>query len=208
MKIRYIATCRKTDSIAGCGITWEQGDIKDVTPKLAEKLLEFPDTWEEIHGDTLGKGATGKNAAKEPVVLEADLIDLTPQTEGANVLPVVNFNIMDKESVVEYIRRNYNEDVDPKKTLQEMRQDAQEIFIRRENDLLDEEEEKKRVAEAAEAKADAELKAEADAKAEAEAKALEESNAKVKAQLEAKAKAKAEKEAKAKAEEDADIKEV
>lgn len=159
MKILYVGKNSKefkVDSIVG--LSWREGEIKDVTPQLAEKLLPFPDTWVEMKGDFLQKGSTSKKAKAAPEVPKADLIDLPPRPKVDRSLPVINYGIMDKDAVVAHIRLHYNEDLNVNKPLQEIRQDALAVQTRMENWRIDEEEENERK----EIEADAKLKEESE----------------------------------------------
>lgn len=141
MKIRYIGKSENyMDSIQGVGLTWSLGEQKDVTPALADKLMQFPDTWEVLRGDVLGKGAS-KGKTKADVAKEKDLIDVAPPPPLDTTMPVVNFGVMKREEIVEYMRRTYNVDMNPNQPLVELRQDALRDFTRMENELMDEKEE-------------------------------------------------------------------
>ena len=159
MKILYVGKNSKeykVDSIVG--LSWREGEIKDVTPQLAEKLLPYSDTWVEVKGDTREPTDKRLKANKPVEVPKENLIDLPPRPQVDRSLPVINYGIMDKDAVVAHIRLHYNEDLNVNKPLQEIRQDALAVQTRMENWRIDEEEENERK----EIEADAKLKEESE----------------------------------------------
>ncbi|HEY6044925.1 MAG TPA: hypothetical protein VIU43_08485 [Nitrosospira sp.] len=94
MQIKYIGKCVKTDSVLGVGLNWTPGQVRNVTPEVAERLLRFSDTWQVIQGEDTGKEPPiGLMVADKPV---------------EEPLPVIDFHAMDKASLVQFAEREYN----------------------------------------------------------------------------------------------------
>lgn len=93
MKVRYIAQGVKTDSIRGVGLRWEPGQVRTVSPEMAERLLFFTDTWvkDESKGDDT-----------QPIGLTAD------EKAAEEPMPVVDFHAMDKQAMLDYASREFN----------------------------------------------------------------------------------------------------
>jgi hypothetical protein len=110
MKVKYIGNHVKTDSITGVGLSWEPGQVRDVTSTVAEHLLAYKDTWvkaeDEIHHH--------ENEALGPVHAEAgrkeDPVDfLEKDDKPEEPLAVVNFHAMDKPALEKYAKEQWNE---------------------------------------------------------------------------------------------------
>ena len=99
--VKYLGACVKTDSINGVGLKWEPGQARNVTAEVAERLLAFSDTWtqEEVQASQGPK-------ANEPIGLAQE------EKPVEEPLPVIDFHAMDKQAMVEYAERNYNERLD------------------------------------------------------------------------------------------------
>ena len=123
MKVKYIGTCIKTDSIAGAGLRWEPNQVRDVSPELAEKLLSFTDTWQQT--GPVGKEQRGlehvDDDPENPLTQPVGLLEEEKQTEVA--LPLVDYHAMDKKTMAEYAQDNHGVKLDPKSTAADMRQE-------------------------------------------------------------------------------------
>lgn len=96
MKIKYIGTCDKTDSIVGVGLTWTPGQQVEVSDTVAMLLLPHTDTW--VRGDKSGEATNATPIDLKPV----EKIDDEP-------LPVVDFHAMSKDALVEYAQTQFNQ---------------------------------------------------------------------------------------------------
>lgn len=116
-QVKYIGTCIKTDSINGVGLRWEPGQVRNVTAEVAERLLAFSDTW------TLeAEQALKDHKADEPIGLAQE------EKPVEEPLPVVDFHAMDKQAMVEYAERNYNERLDKRQNEDVIRHKLIDLF--------------------------------------------------------------------------------
>lgn len=96
MLIKYKLNYRKQDSFNGLGLWWEPGQVRNVSPEIAGKLLAYSDTWAEAEG-----GATA------PV----DVEEVGLKQDGKPVeepLPVIDFHGMNKDALVDFAQTKYN----------------------------------------------------------------------------------------------------
>lgn len=96
MHIKYLPNYRKQDSITGIGLWWEPGQVRNVSPEAAEKLLAYSDTWESV------EGAAVEPADAEEVGLKQD------EKPVEEPLPVIDFHGMNKEALIEFAETKYN----------------------------------------------------------------------------------------------------
>ena len=115
-QVKYIGTCIKTDSINGVGLRWEPGQTRNVTAEIAERLLTFSDTW------TQEEQASQDHKADEPIGLAQE------EKPVEEPLPVVDFHAMDKQAMVEYAERNYNERLDKRQNEDVIRHKLIDLF--------------------------------------------------------------------------------
>lgn len=117
MQVKYIGKCNKTDSITGSGLHWEPGQIRNVTPELAERLLRFTDTWEKVEAVvsvmTQPEEEIGLTQAEKPV---------------EEPLPVIDFHAMDKASLVQFAEREYNVRLDKRLSDESLRHKVIALF--------------------------------------------------------------------------------
>lgn len=116
-QVKYIGTCIKTDSINGVGLRWEPGQARNVTAEIAERLLMFSDTWTQEE-----EQASQDHKADEPIGLAQE------ETPVEEPLPVVDFHAMDKQAMVEYAERNYNERLDKRQNEDVIRHKLIDLF--------------------------------------------------------------------------------
>jgi hypothetical protein len=117
-QVKYVGASVKTDSISGIGLRWEPGQVRNVTPEVAERLLMYTDTWirEQI----------GKAPDIEPVGLaEAE----KPIEEP---LPVIDFHAMDKKALVDFAEDKYNERLDKRLSEETLRHKVISLFTQHE----------------------------------------------------------------------------
>jgi hypothetical protein len=127
-RVKYIGKTVKTDSIGGIGLRWEPGQVRNVTAEVAERLLPFSDTWSEA--DKADKPTDSGNSSGQDTA-----IGLLPQeTPAEEPLPVVNFHGMDKDALVEYAERNYNQKLDKRQSKEALRQKVTALFSQHELD--------------------------------------------------------------------------
>jgi hypothetical protein len=101
MLVKYKLNYAKKDRHSN--ISWQPGDVKNLAPELAAKLLTFSDTWEKGEEDGTGLGAQQKEI-KAPKRVKPD----------EEPLPVVNFHAMDAAKLREFAEKNYNQKFDKK----------------------------------------------------------------------------------------------
>lgn len=100
MRVKYIGTNTKTDSINGVGLVWVPGQVRDVSSTVAEHLLACRDTWIKDESEASGNSSNG----------DADPVDiLKPEQIPEEPLPVINFHAMDKDALVKFAADQYNE---------------------------------------------------------------------------------------------------
>lgn len=100
MHIKYLPDYPKQDSIAGVGLMWAPGQVRNVSPEMAEKLLVYTDTWAKAEESIV------EPASAEEVALSADK---KPDEEP---LPFIDFHAMNKQSLIEFAETKYNEKID------------------------------------------------------------------------------------------------
>ena len=120
MLIKYKLDYRKQDSIHGIGLWWEPGQVRNVSPEAAEKLLVYTDTWERA-----------EEAAVEPVDAEEMALkqDEKPVEEP---LPVVDFHAMNKKSLIDFAQTKYNEKIDKRLSEEVVRHKVISLFTKNE----------------------------------------------------------------------------
>lgn len=116
-QVKYIGTCIKTDSINGVGLRWEPGQVRNVTAEIAERLRTFSDTWTQEE-----EQASQGHKADEPIGLAQE------EKPVEEPLPVVDFHAMDKQAMVEYAERNYNERLDKRQNEDVIRHKLIDLF--------------------------------------------------------------------------------
>lgn len=126
--VKYIGTTIKIDSIGGIGLRWEPGQVRSVTAEVAERLRPFSDTWSEA--DKADKPTANGNSDDEDAAVGL----LPEETPIEEPLPVVDFHSMDKDALVEYAQRNYNEKLDKRQSKETLRQKAVALFSQHELD--------------------------------------------------------------------------
>lgn len=121
MKVKYIGTNDKTDSINGVGLSWKPGQTHDVTSEVAERLCFYKDTWVKVGEQDLNEpmgfehlDGKPENPLKMPAALEPDKdavkkalhaepIGLKPDEKAVEEpLPVMDFHSMNKKSMIEW----------------------------------------------------------------------------------------------------------
>lgn len=102
---------------------WEPGQIRNVTPELAERLLRFTDTWEKVES-VVGvlkqpEEEIGLSQAEKPV---------------EEPLPVIDFHAMDKASLVQFAEREYNVRLDKRLSDESLRHKVIALFGQRQSE--------------------------------------------------------------------------
>jgi hypothetical protein len=119
-QVKYIGASVKTDSISGIGLRWEPGQLRNVTPEVAERLLAYTDTWiREQAGKTPDVEPVGLAEAEKPV---------------EEPLPVIDFHGMDKNALVEFAEDKYNERLDKRLSEETIRHKVISLFTQHEMD--------------------------------------------------------------------------
>lgn len=115
--LKYIAATVKTDSIHGVGLNWRPGQVRNVTAEVAERLLVFTDTWQIV--DEANGTDERIGLAEQPQVVEEPL-------------PVIDFHAMDKNALVDYAERHYNERLGKRQSEEAVRHKVIALFSRHE----------------------------------------------------------------------------
>jgi hypothetical protein len=113
MRIKYIGTCNKQDSVRGVGLHWEPGDERNVTEEVGHRLLHYRDTWIKADSQTSEGAQIGLTEDEKP-------------TEEP--LPVVDFHSMTKDEMVDYAEKNYGEKLDKRQTADTLREKLVGLF--------------------------------------------------------------------------------
>lgn len=102
MQIQYIGKCNKHDSIRGVGLHWEPGQVRHVTAEVAERLLHYKDTWAKVDVE--------EPTNEQPIGLEKE------EKPAEEPLPVIDFHGMNKDALVQFAEREYNEKLDKRQS--------------------------------------------------------------------------------------------
>lgn len=119
MHIRYKLNYTKQDRHTK--LTWQPGDVKNLEPALAEKLLSYADTWERADEPASASVSeeiglpTGEKPVEEP-------------------LPVIDFHAMDKGAMLEFAEKRYNERIDKRLSEESIRHKVIALFTQHEMD--------------------------------------------------------------------------
>lgn len=116
-QVKFIAPTGKTDSVAGVGLPWTPGQVRNVTREVADRLLIYSDTWQEaedkgVPDDTDANAPVGLAETARPV--EEPLID-------------ADFHSMTKDQMEEYAMRYHGVKIDKRKTSAEIRQQMYDL---------------------------------------------------------------------------------
>lgn len=116
MQVKYLLDYRKLDSITGVGLWWEPGQVRNVSPEMAERLLGYSDTWAKVD-----------SAAVKPV--DAEEIGLKQDEKPVEEpLPVVDFHAMNKKSLLDWAEMKYNERIDKRLSEESIRHKVIAMF--------------------------------------------------------------------------------
>lgn len=118
-QVKYIANGIKEDSIRGIGLRWEPGQVRNVTPEVAQRLTVYSDTWIAVEDEAPNT---------EPVGLTQDA-----KTEE-EPLPVIDFHAMDKAALVEFAETKYNTKLDKRQSAEALRHKVIALFGQHEMD--------------------------------------------------------------------------
>jgi len=137
-QVQYIANGVKIDSIVGVGLRWEPGQVRNVTAEVAQRLTAFSDTW-VLSTETAEKGVDVEQVSDskgEKTVDDSDneiglTTDAKPMEEP---LPVINFHAMDKDALVEFAEKKYNEKLDKRQSAETLRHKVIALFGQHEMD--------------------------------------------------------------------------
>jgi hypothetical protein len=115
--LKYIAATVKTDSVHGVGLNWQPGQVRNVAAEVAERLLVFTDTWQIV--DEANGTDERIGLAEQPQTVEEPL-------------PVIDFHAMDKNALIEYAERHYNERLGKRQSEEAVRHRVIALFSRHE----------------------------------------------------------------------------
>jgi hypothetical protein len=104
----------KDDPVAGTGLTWTQGEVHDVPIEKASLLLAHPDVWYDARDK--------KSRKKDPVdpTEPQKLGPLDPDQDLSAAKPAPLELVDTTEKAVTFAKSNFNVDLDPELTLEEM----------------------------------------------------------------------------------------
>lgn len=120
MLIKYLPNYVKQDSIVGIGLRWEPGQVRNVSPEIAEKLLPYSDTWAKVEETIAEQGSEEEIPLKQ----EANPVE--------EPLPVVDFHAMDKDALIEFAETKYNQKIDKRLTEVNIRHKVIALFTNNE----------------------------------------------------------------------------
>lgn len=120
MQVRYLLDYRKLDSISGVGLWWEPGQVRNVSPEMAERLLAYSDTW-------------AMDVNQEDGLVKEEPISLTKDEKPVEEpLPVVDFHAMDKKALLNWAETKYNERIDKRLAEESIRHKVIALFSKHE----------------------------------------------------------------------------
>jgi hypothetical protein len=122
MLIKYLPGYRKQDSIHGVGLWWEPGQVRNVSPEVAEKLCAYTDTWEKAEESAVGAvdaPEIGLNEAGKPV---------------EEPVPVIDFHAMNKDALIKFAETKYNEKISKRLSENTIRHKVIDLFSKNEMD--------------------------------------------------------------------------
>ena len=100
-------------------LTWQPGDVKNVTAQLGEVLLRYADVWEKSEGE----------ATTEAVGLP----EIPKPTEEP--LPVVDFHGMNKDALIKYAEKEHGERIDKRLAETTVRHKVIALFSKKQAEL-------------------------------------------------------------------------
>jgi hypothetical protein len=107
-RVRYIGNNVKTDSIAGVGLQWAPGQVRDVTATVAAHLLSYTDTWVPESEPEGTPAEALKEHAEEPIGFREE------EKRAEEPLAVVDFHSMTKDAMQKYAKQHWNMTLDKK----------------------------------------------------------------------------------------------
>src|SRR5687768_15349982 len=123
MQVKYIGNHIKQDSITGCGLVWEPGQVRDLTSTLASHLLQFPDTWVPADGDAKPEGPDPQWLQKTEAGVKEEPIDFLEKDKRPDEpVPMINFHAMDKDALLKFSEEHPDLKVDKRWNVQKMRE--------------------------------------------------------------------------------------
>ena len=122
MNIKYLLDYPKLDSIAGVGLRWEPGQVRNVSPEMAERLTCYTDTWAAV------KESTVEPADAEEVALKEE------EKIAEEPLPFIDFHSMDKAALIEFASSKYNEKFDKRQNEETIRHKVIALVAKHEMD--------------------------------------------------------------------------
>ena len=123
MQVKYIGNHIKQDSIEGCNLVWEPGQVRDVTSTLASHLLQYTDTWVAADGDAKPEGPDPQWLQKTEAGVKEEPIDFKEEKKRPDEpVPVVNFHAMNKEALMKFSEQHPELKVDKRWSEQKMRE--------------------------------------------------------------------------------------
>jgi hypothetical protein len=123
MQVKYIGDHVKQDSIEGCNLVWEPGQVRDVTSTLAAHLLQFTDTWESADGDAKPEQPDPQWLLKTEAGVKEEPIDfLEKDRRPDEPTPVVNFHDMDLKQLRKFAQDHMTTQPDKRWNLEKTRE--------------------------------------------------------------------------------------
>jgi hypothetical protein len=123
MQVKYIGNHIKQDSIEGCKLVWEPGQVRDVTSTLASHLLQYTDTWVSADGDAKPEGPDPQWLQKtEAGVKEEPIGFLEKDKRPDEPVPVVNFHSMSRDEMLKFADDHLTVKMDKRWTKEKLRE--------------------------------------------------------------------------------------
>jgi len=131
MRVKYIGNHIKQDSIEGCNLVWEPGQVRDVTSTLAAHLLPFTDTWVSDEPDAKKEQPDPQWLQKTEAGVKEEPIDFLEKDKRPDEpTPVVNFHAMNKEQMMKFADDNMTEKMDKRWKEDKMREQITHAWAR------------------------------------------------------------------------------
>lgn len=137
MNIKYLLDYPKLDSIAGVGLRWEPGQVRNVSPEMAERLTCYADTWAAVDVDDTTQKQAVDDTKETDNKEESDVDEIGLSTEekiAEEPLPFIDFHSMNKAALVDFAQTKYNEKLDKRQSEETIRHRVIALFGQHEMD--------------------------------------------------------------------------
>lgn len=131
MLVKYIGNHIKQDSIQGCGLVWEPGQVRDVTSTLAAHLLPYTDTWVSDEPDAENEQPDPQWLQKTEAGVKEEPIDFVEEDKRPDEpTPIIDFHAMNKEQMMKFADDHMTEKMDKRWKEDKMREQITHAWAR------------------------------------------------------------------------------